>query len=774
MAITLEKYKELRQKGWTPERIQLLDKGYSPEEVKQYDNRKNEGFFKSLGRNIITPVATMLARPIQLASTTLGGKSLEEVDVASRKSFGGYFGRDLDTPKNTADVVKDIGRGAETVALGIGGVGTVGAVKTGLLGLTKQAIKQEAIVGLKAGALTGFGMGLEEASQEPDSGKAFQKVFANTALGAGFGLVSGGVFGSVTPIVAKGFRGVRKFANVAELETKLANGYRKILNPTARQVKVDSRFGKNSFDFLAQELPDVKLNVDSNGKLDLQDALDMAKQKYAAEASAYKPIIKNSGKYTSVDDFVRDAKNVARKEFDGTDLDKALAQIDNEVESYLSKTPQEVRVTADGKRYVTLDRADDIKSYSWARGKGWLTPEAELWSDTNNLIGHAIKDAIERELPDAPVKAMNKRLGSWKNLIDMLEKRQGNVTGTGGKLSKYIIRSVGTSVGAGIGGKGEDSSVLGGLGGAGAGFITADILAALFSNPAVRLWMIRKILNNLKKAGKTDMIREAETILQQQATKYMLPAAGESSYVSPIQKAINLPQSARESTLGIDAVRGAKIQRQNSLSEIKPPMTTTANIVKNSSKKVIPKPTIKSTPESTLLSEAKKYKTAEEFVNKFDEIKSPNKNFEILPKSYLKTPKKLYRGESAMTGLGTGSGAEGFGLYTTTDKAVAQGYAKLSKTGVVKEMSINDIPKNPIYFRGPAEARDWATRIAKEQFGMRLPEFNEKIGINKLVNYLGNDGIAFDLGNGVAYAKYPEQGLTKSQLTDIWNKANKK
>lgn len=180
--------------------------------------------------------------------------------------------------------------------------------------------------------------------------------------------------------------------------------------------------------------------------------------------------------------------------------------------------------------------------------------------------------------------------------------------------------------------------------------------------------------------------------------------------------------------------------------------------------------------DNTLLQEAKKYKSAEEFVDKLDEIKNPSKNFEILPNSYLKAPKKIYRGENGLAGLesGTGSGAEGFGLYTTTDKKVAEGYAKLSNSGIVKEMSIKDIPKNPIYFRGPAEARDWATRIARQQFGMRLPEFNEKIGINKLVNMLGHDGVAFDLGNGVAYAKYPETGITKSQLTDIWNKANKK
>jgi len=533
------------------------------------------GFLKSLYKSIAEPVVNLIARPGQAVQAALG----KEV------SEGKFLGLDINNPQSAKDVVKDVGRAAETVALGIGGGGTIQSVKTGLKGLVGQAAKQEAITGLKAGGLIGFGQGLEQASEEPPE-QAFNTIFGSTAIGAGLGLVSGGVLGAATPIVAKGVSGVRKFANVGELETKLANGYKKILNPTARQIKVDSRFGNDSFNFLAKEAPDLPLSVNKDGRVDTTDALEMARQKYTAEATAYKPIIRNSGKFIDIDKAIADAKKVAKKEFDGSDLTRAEQQIDDEVNAFLANSPQDVNVTANGKRFITLARADDIKSYSWNRGRGWGTPEAEVWSDTNNLIGHALKDAIEKELPDVQIKAMNKRLGQWKNAIDMLERRNGNVSGSGGKLSKYLIRSVGTAVGSGLGG--QDGSIGGGITGATTGFVTAGAIAALMSNPNIRLSLVRQILKRLNKAGKGDMIKEAEQILQQESSKYLLPGAGQSSYVEK-PSVLNLPQSARETNLGLDEVRNMKSSQMPSASQMsEPKQNPTTNEIKNTIDNGIP------------------------------------------------------------------------------------------------------------------------------------------------------------------------------------------
>lgn len=471
-----------------------------------------------------TTVAALGAKTIALGAEAFGRPDIaQRLDKTVDEGIDyGYFGN----VKPMGSLKEAFGTGAEIGSYAIGGGGAGTALKTGLKGLIGRGVKEGIATGVSSGALMGFGDSMQQAESKP------MDVAYNTLFGAGVGGLAGGVLGGVTPLVSKGVKEVAKFTKVPELQTKLSEGYQKIFNPTARQIKADTRFGNNSFDFLAQEMPDTPLKVNSAGRVEADEAIEMAKMKYSAEAAAYKPIIRNSGKYIDIDEAIAVAKANAKKEFDGTDLTKAEQQIDNEVNAYLANTPQDVNVLANGKRFVTLARADDIKSYSWARGKGWGTPEAEVWNDTNNIIGHALKDAIEKQLPDAPIKAMNRRLGQWKNAIDMLERRNGQVSGSGGKLSKLFKTQTGSIVGGLIGtGTGDDNRLIGGAAGASAGFITASALAAMMSNPNVRLFAVRQLLQRLNKAGRKDMIKEAEQILQQQASKYLLPAAGKSSYV---------------------------------------------------------------------------------------------------------------------------------------------------------------------------------------------------------------------------------------------------
>ncbi|MFA5990480.1 MAG: hypothetical protein WC803_12865 [Sphingomonas sp.] len=179
----------------------------------------------------------------------------------------------------------------------------------------------------------------------------------------------------------------------------------------------------------------------------------------------------------------------------------------------------------------------------------------------------------------------------------------------------------------------------------------------------------------------------------------------------------------------------------------------------------------------TALHAEAKGKSLEEFNTHIKSLTDPTnrENYDLLPNSYLKKPKTIYRGQKEMMGNSSGIGIaqEGTGLYTTTDKNIARHYASVhGKEGVVKEMSINDIPKNPLYFRDGANVDNWVQRTAKK-LGMSLPDFNEKIGINKLLEASGHDGVVFDMGKGQAYVKFPEV-KNKQNLTDIWKEANKK
>lgn len=126
------------------------------QEQSQPEQPQKDGFLKSLAKGIISPVATMAARPIQLGAM-LAGATPEQIDTTTKNIAGDWV---VPTPKNTTDVLKDVGRGAETVALGMP-VGTIGgAAKAGLIAGAGQGLEETGTVGgtLKGGA-TGLALG---------------------------------------------------------------------------------------------------------------------------------------------------------------------------------------------------------------------------------------------------------------------------------------------------------------------------------------------------------------------------------------------------------------------------------------------------------------------------------------------------------------------------------------------------------------------------------------------------------------------------------------
>ena len=122
---------------------------------------QQDGFLKSVAKGIIKPVATMVARPIQLGAELLGA-SPETVNQTTKNIAGDFV---APVPQSGKDVVKDIGRAAETVALGLPvgsiakatGTGILAGVGSGLesKGTASEALKQGAV-----GGALGLGGGL--------------------------------------------------------------------------------------------------------------------------------------------------------------------------------------------------------------------------------------------------------------------------------------------------------------------------------------------------------------------------------------------------------------------------------------------------------------------------------------------------------------------------------------------------------------------------------------------------------------------------------------
>ena len=130
-----------------------------PSQTQQTEQTQPEkrGLLSTIAHGIINPVATMVARPFQAGAELLGA-SAEDVDKFSKEQLGGFV---EPVPQNASDVVKDIGRAGETVALGMP-VGTLkGAITAGaVMGAGSGLESNPTVSGAVTGGLLGGGLGL--------------------------------------------------------------------------------------------------------------------------------------------------------------------------------------------------------------------------------------------------------------------------------------------------------------------------------------------------------------------------------------------------------------------------------------------------------------------------------------------------------------------------------------------------------------------------------------------------------------------------------------
>ena len=127
---------------------------------------------------IVSPVATMVARPIQLGAE-LAGVSDEKVNEITNKTKGWI----APTPQSGSDVLKDVGRGVQTAALGLtGGGSTLGKM---------------ALTGAKEGAIFGAGYALEKEGTKAFSKEGLKEAIKSAAIGAVLNPVVGTVLNKV-------------------------------------------------------------------------------------------------------------------------------------------------------------------------------------------------------------------------------------------------------------------------------------------------------------------------------------------------------------------------------------------------------------------------------------------------------------------------------------------------------------------------------------------------------------------------------------------------
>lgn len=512
------------------------------------------GFLKSL----VSAPATIIARPLQ-AVAELAGASSQAVDAFSSKYSGGLV---APVPQNASDVKKDVGRGIETVALGAGGP-------------------------VSGGAALGLGSSLEQGNDLLSVKTAF-----DTALGAVGGKVldtigkpifnaAGNIIGKVTPltlkdIAAKGVVAMQEFAaahdilpeNVAGLintgaktaeelankpfqagataakkagtaavdlynheyptvtptqmevekaQTNIAKQYEKVLplTPTqkVKEAQLLDRTGDNVYTTLAKN--GVNLGSDEATQ-QLQSLSEQFSQ-------ATKFAQKNEQGYFNVDEIRANAyKAIDQNLASETERKAAKSKLDDEIDSLLQSNSGQVHPSSSGDRLIKSDLVERLRKTGndWAQYNK-LNPDS-VKNAVGRGLGDAVRDQVEKQGTFPAYREANRE---WGKIIHAQEVTQtlensGKKFNVAGGLSGAVARRVLSGV------FGYHTA---GVGGAILGEIGMDYAAQILSNPELRTYFDRQIVNKFTGENPTPEIvskltQQVKDYIDNQAKVPRLPA----------------------------------------------------------------------------------------------------------------------------------------------------------------------------------------------------------------------------------------------------------
>lgn len=443
-----------------------------------------QNFLKSL----ITAPATLAARPIQLGAELLGASS-DSVNKVTKKLTGGIV---APVPENFSDVKKDVGRGAETVALGLGPVA--------------------------GGAAFGFGNSLEQGNDVFSGQTALQ-----TSLGAVGGKVLDVVgkpilnvaskgLGKITPqavkdTVSSGSKAVSDFAEKTKILPKnisnvVNKGAEKLETIANKPFEVGGGIIKKPFVKTPEKIINAREKelaaIDGN-YAQMRKASSFSKDEGSASRKRIAStdvlvdsvddngLIRTKGKGGAIDQYkaqtVDQAEGVVRQNLEARGEKVKLADVETELidaikgsglqgknlTTALNDVKKEVagyRLRADANGEVPLTLIHDAKVDNYNSINYLTAPEVKTGRKT---IARGLKKIVEKN-SKFNVEEVNAELAKYLEDVKLLERLDGKRV-KGGKLGKYFAQISGNIVGGAVGG------AIGGPIGSGVGTIAGGELA---------------------------------------------------------------------------------------------------------------------------------------------------------------------------------------------------------------------------------------------------------------------------------------------------------
>ena len=505
-------------------------------------------------------------------------------------------------------------------------------------------------------------------------------------------------------------------------------------------LREEAETGKSFARFMSEK-PEVKIGV-KNMKYDTFGAAQKLRQEAKVESEALSDLLKNRVETISFDSVEQQVKNAISETFTGQERDAAIRYVENEFDALRKQLSGKTIAGANGEQLLKLSDANDLKQSFW--DKSPFSPTAsrsdKLASSIDYKIGSAFKNEIQNAIPDVDVQALNQQLGDYYHTIEVLENLHGGAAPRG-RIGLEFARIGGAITGS-----------QGGIVGSIVGYMTADKIAKFMVEESLSQTFKRYAIEKLFKSRPKVAEQVIEILKKQQgeeAARLLLP---EPSFIP------TNPYKGGESGINTRSVENfsrerAAVQAENEkdvfkFNQDKEARATTE--LRNKIQKVEKaRAATVTSAQDALSSEARKYKTAEEFVGA--------------------QRQKVFRG-------GKSNEITEKGLSVSTNEQVAKEFA-LARKGTVSELYISPSAKIVDIYDIPTLAQDKAIF----DYNKVNPPFADK----GFMSVEGKYQIAAKWAREHGYdaVKLPTEGeirivnpdvlKTKSQLTDIWNKAQK-
>lgn len=457
-------------------------------------------FGQALG-NLIAPM--LGATPEGIARANQATRTVAGMEIEPQKAFGNGGARQI-----TGDIAKT----ASYLYTG-GQAGTV--VNQTLRG----QILKGGLTGLKTGAVSGgaysFGEAIQNAENQP-SAVAYQTLFGTVLGGA-----TGGILGTTLPAISAGLTKIKGFKDFESLTGKLNERNREIFKPTSSQLSNWEQAKVNPIETFSREFGLEKIPT-ANNTLQLDELISQTDLRYKAGSEGFNTILRNSPEVISISQRETSSLNsIEKSTLTPSQKLTAKAKVQSEFLALKDEAQKAGQLLSDDN--IPVAYADNLKDRFWGATKYFGPEEASVSNEVNRKIGTAFKEGIEGVVTDTNVREYNKKLQELIYLRDFLESRNGKVPGTGGKMLRYTLRTVGAITGGG------------GIGSV-AGAITADQVAQAIASPTARTWLIRRQLAKLPPEVRKSLEQEAKQILENMAIKraetLRLPAPSSASLVN--------------------------------------------------------------------------------------------------------------------------------------------------------------------------------------------------------------------------------------------------